>query len=94
MLRIGRTLACALVRRYEDTLGLAGLPVIRLGDRLRAVRWTLLELARIDRLGRDADSDVDATGHGTSEHDDQPVVRPVPAARHDRVEQLQLLPPF
>jgi hypothetical protein len=45
MLRIGRTLAYALARRYEDTGGLEGLPVIRLGNCLRVPRWALLELA-------------------------------------------------
>ena len=45
MLRIGRTLAYTLARRYEETGGLEGLPVIRLGNCLRVPRWALLELA-------------------------------------------------
>ena len=45
MLRVGRTLAYALARRYEDTAGLEGLPVVRLGNCLRVPRWALLELA-------------------------------------------------
>ncbi len=45
MLRVGRTLAYALARRYEETAGLEGLPVIRLGNCLRVPRWALLELA-------------------------------------------------
>ena len=45
VLRVGRTLAYALARRYEETAGLEGLPVIRLGNCLRVPRWALLELA-------------------------------------------------
>jgi hypothetical protein len=45
VLRIGRTLAYALARRYEATGGVEGLPVIRLGGCLRVPRWALLELA-------------------------------------------------
>jgi hypothetical protein len=45
VLRIGRTLAYALARRYEETGGVEGLPVIRLGNCLRVPRWALLELA-------------------------------------------------
>ena len=45
VLRIGRTLAYALARRYEETAGLEGLPVIRLGNCMRVPRWALLELA-------------------------------------------------
>jgi hypothetical protein len=45
VLRVGRTLAYALARRYEETGGLEGLPVIRLGNCLRVPRWALLELA-------------------------------------------------
>jgi hypothetical protein len=49
VLRIGRTLAYALARRYEVTGGLEGLPVIRLGNCMRVPRWALLELARNGR---------------------------------------------
>jgi hypothetical protein len=45
VLRVGRTLAYALARHYEETGGLEGLPVIRLGNCLRVPRWALLELA-------------------------------------------------
>lgn len=45
VLRIGRTLAYALAKRYEATGGVEGLPVIRLGGCLRVPRWALLELA-------------------------------------------------
>ena len=122
MLRIGRTLACALARRYDDTGGLEGLPVIRLGNCLRVPRWALLELAlggrtvplsqltsestetrrlldaelaRIDRLRRDADRDVNADEHHTSAPDGQPS-RPTRARRPSAsrvVDQLHLLPP-
>ena len=50
MLRIGRTLAYALARRYQKTRGLEGLPVIRLGNCLRVPRWALLELALNGRV--------------------------------------------
>ncbi len=45
VLRIGRTLAYALTKRYGATGGVDGLPVIRLGGCLRVPRWALLELA-------------------------------------------------
>ena len=50
VLRIGRTLAYELARRYEASGGVAGLPVIRLGSCLRVPRWALLELARTGRV--------------------------------------------
>ena len=45
VLRIGRTLAYTLARRYQATGGRAGLPVVRVGHRLRVPRWALMELA-------------------------------------------------
>jgi len=45
LLRIGRTLAYALARRYERSAGSDGLPVVRLGNCLRVPHWALLELA-------------------------------------------------
>ena len=111
VLRIGRTLAYALARRYEDTGGLEGLPVIRLGNCLRVPRWALLELAlngrtvplgeltsgsvesrrlldaelaRIDRLGREADSRCHAHEHHTSAPDGQLSRPTAPAARPHR----------
>ena len=45
LLRIGRTLAYAMARRYEETGGCDGLPVVRLGNCLRVPRWALMELA-------------------------------------------------
>lgn len=50
VLRIGRTLAYSLARRYEESGGVVGLPVIRLGGCLRVPRWALLELARTGRV--------------------------------------------
>ena len=45
VLRIGRTLAYALARRYETSGGRDGLPVVRVGNCLRVPRWALMELA-------------------------------------------------
>lgn len=45
LLRIGRTLAYAMARRYENSDGCDGLPVVRLGNCMRVPRWALLELA-------------------------------------------------
>ena len=45
VLRIGRTLAYALARRYETSGGRDGLPVVRLGNCLRVPHWALMELA-------------------------------------------------
>ncbi len=122
MLRIGRTLAYTLARRYEDTDGLEGMPVIRLGNCLRVPRWALLELAlsgravplsqltsgsvesrrlldaelaRIDRLRRDDDRDLNADEHHRPERDGQ-LSRPTRVRRSSSssaVEQLHLLPP-
>lgn len=50
VLRIGRTLAYSLARRYEESGGVEGLPVIRLGNCLRVPRWALLELAYTGRV--------------------------------------------
>jgi hypothetical protein len=65
VLRIGRTLAYALARRYEETEGIEGLPVIRLGNCLRVPRWALLELAlngRTASLGELTPRGSDARG--------------------------------
>lgn len=50
VLRIGRTLAYSLAHRYEESGGVTGLPVIRLGGCLRVPRWALLELACTGRV--------------------------------------------
>jgi len=50
LLRIGRTLAYRLARRYEATGGLKGLPVIRFGSCFRVPRWALIELITTGRV--------------------------------------------
>lgn len=50
ILRVGRSLAYDLARRYESTGGIAGLPNIRLSSGCRRVpRWALVELASTGR---------------------------------------------
>ena len=51
-LRIGRTCAYELARRYEATGGREGLPVVRLGRLLRVPRQGLLSALGTDRRGR------------------------------------------
>jgi transposase len=46
-LRIGRTCAYELARRYENTGGAEGLPVVRLGRLLRVPRAGLLRLLEL-----------------------------------------------
>jgi hypothetical protein len=58
VLRIGRSLAYQLAREYEDSGGVAGLPVIRVGACLRVPRWALLELACTGRVVRLCDAEV------------------------------------
>jgi hypothetical protein len=43
ILRIGRSLAYTLARRYLETAGHDGLPVLKVGSCLRVPRWALLE---------------------------------------------------
>ena len=50
VLRIGRTLAYTLARRYQATGGRAGLPVVRVGYLLRVPRWALMEFALNGRV--------------------------------------------
>ena len=52
LLRIGRTLAYELARRYEASGGTAGLPVMRLGGCLRVPTWALGELVSTGRVVR------------------------------------------
>jgi hypothetical protein len=49
-LRIGRTLAYELARRYQATAGTDGLPVLRLGGCLRVPTWALAELISTGRV--------------------------------------------
>lgn len=54
ILRIGRSLAYNLARRYEASGCTQGLPVIRFGTCLRVPRWALMQLVhdgRVVRLG-------------------------------------------
>ena len=56
VLRIGRSLAYGLARRYEASGCTEGLPVIRFGTCLRVPRWALMQLAhdgRVVKLGDD-----------------------------------------
>jgi hypothetical protein len=50
VLRIGRSLAYDLARRYEVTGGVEGLPVVRFGSCLRVPRWALNELIMTGRV--------------------------------------------
>jgi hypothetical protein len=52
VLRIGRTLAYELARRYEVSDGHFGLPVMRVGTCLRVPRWALAELVSTGRVVR------------------------------------------
>ena len=49
-LRIGRTLAYRMARRYLASGEREGLPVIRLGSNLRVPRWALEEMMRTGRV--------------------------------------------
>ena len=50
VLRIGRTLAYELARRYQASAGTDGLPTVRVGSCLRVPRWALLQLAEHGRV--------------------------------------------
>ena len=50
VLRIGRTLAYTLARRYQATGGRDGLPVVPVGYCLHVPRWALMELALNGRV--------------------------------------------
>jgi hypothetical protein len=56
VLRISRSLAYELARRYEATDGTAGITVMRVGACLRAPRWALAELLATGRVVRLADA--------------------------------------
>jgi excisionase family DNA binding protein len=51
-LGIGRSLAYELAHAYLTSGGVEGLPVIKLGARMRVPRWALDELARTGRVVR------------------------------------------
>jgi excisionase family DNA binding protein len=50
LLRVSRSLAYQLVRRYLATNGVDGVPAIRVGSCLRVPRWALLELIDTGRI--------------------------------------------
>jgi hypothetical protein len=49
-LGISRSLGYELAQRYLESGGITGLPVMRLGGRLRVPQWALIELARTGRV--------------------------------------------
>ncbi len=51
VLRIGRTAAYELARRYLATGGREGLPVVRLGRMLRVPSYALAHLADLPHIG-------------------------------------------
>ena len=75
LLRISRTLAYEMAGQYVASCGQAGLPVIRLRQRLRVPRWALLELALHGRV-----VSISARVAGTGER----TPRRVTARRADR----------
>jgi hypothetical protein len=101
VLRIGRTLAYALAKRYEATGGVEGLPVIRLGGCLRVPRWALLELAlngRTVAVGGEPDAAVSPSRRllevelaRLAAIDDGDGAAPVDADRVDRAGRRGLL---
>ena len=59
VLRVSRSLAYDLAKRYEVTGGTAGLPNIRLSSGCRRVpRWALIELASTGRIVQLDDHDA------------------------------------
>jgi hypothetical protein len=59
VLRVGRSLAYDLARRYDATGGIAGLPNIKLSTGCRRVpRWALVELASTGRTVQLDDHDA------------------------------------
>lgn len=91
-LRISRTLAYELARRYLASGGREGLAVIRIGGCLRVPRWALDVLMTTGRVvnlmtdhGPDASGDHDST---TALEASKPRRR----IRNHTVEQLKLLP--
>lgn len=57
LLRVGRSLAYELARRYELSGGREGIPVIRVGVLLRVPRWALVEVLATGRVVRLVDAD-------------------------------------
>src|SRR5262245_60127417 len=98
VLGIGRTLAYELARRYRETGGTEGLPVILIGSCLKVPCWALFEFARTGRVvSLTAPVAVGAAVSGSGESAGS--VSPVDGARGrrrggrpGRSEQLALLP--
>lgn len=78
LLRIGRSLAYDLARRYGLSGGREGLPVIRVGARLRIPRWALIELLATGRVVRLVDE-------GDFEHE---LADPAASELHGETERL------
>jgi hypothetical protein len=94
LLRISRTSAYQLARRYLASGGREGLPVIRVGRCMRVPRWALLELAcngRVVRLCELVSSAVEQPARSRVGPADRPPRSPV-RRRAGVAEQLVLLP--
>lgn len=72
VLRVSRAHAYALARRYLETDGREGIPVLRVGHCLRVPRWALIELLSTGRLVRLHDA-VDDDQLATDDHDAPPL---------------------
>jgi excisionase family DNA binding protein len=99
VLRIGRSLAYELARRYESSDGHEGLPVMRVGALMRVPRWALAELVATGRVVRLADlvddssaSEVALRRAGSSEGRTALARARQAGASLGAVEQLALLP--
>ena len=96
VLRIGRTLAYELARRYQASAGTDGLPTVRVGSCLRVPRWALVELAEHGRV-------VNRLSATVAELEAEPAPSSTTAGEHRRPasvsvprvagQQLSLLPP-
>jgi hypothetical protein len=88
VLRIGRTAAYELARRFLDTDGGSGLPVIRIGKQLRVPRHRLEELAG-GPIPWPETADVDPS---VSEPDTRTLTSGRPATRDSRRHRQPKLP--
>jgi hypothetical protein len=92
LLRVSRSLAYQLARRYLATEGSEGLPVFWVGACLRVPRWALLELIRTGRVVNLTDAartstPIDPTRPSSSHHSRRSrldVVRDLPSVATDR----------
>lgn len=76
VLRIGRTAAYLLARRWEDTGGAEGLPVVRFG---RLLRTPVHELERLAGGAIDLTTDAPARSAPAQRPDPEPEAAPKPA---------------